>query len=373
MVICLRVFVATVGASLISNYCRDRGVGQDGLMRDRRVAVGELVGYLKSAEEEGRLLRACAETNTLERVIGKGDFIYFLHSETDEGVVCAEALKEFYEGRGYGVRVEEVRGLRYDDRKFKVIGLHSLVNRLTEIVEGERRNGREVVFAATGGFKAEMAYTTITALIHGVEAYYIHERFDDVISLPVIPLFFSPDLWFRHEEDVKWLAEEPRSEEEIKRRFGEDLKYFWALLEEVEKGKFGLSPAGWLAQRVFTGETIREIRLRGDPRLNLEAGGHRTVWGLGGQHINLNDIPDKDARKLLKRLLSLQEVSKVRLGEFKITGQKETFLEYRGIKGAAVKYRLHSKGYGIQDVEAVANSPGGAEAVRDFIGSKAYP
>ncbi len=369
----MRVVVATVGASLLSNYCRDAGVGQDELMRDRRVAVRELACYLRSAEEGGSLLRACAEANTLERVIGKGDFIYFLHSETDEGVVCAEALKEFYEGRGYGVRTEEVKGLRYDDRRFKAVGLHSLVNRLTEIVEVERREGREVVFAATGGFKAEMAYTTITALIHGVEAYYIHEKFNDVISLPVIPLFFSPDLWFRHEEDVKWLAEKPRSEEEVRERFGEDLKYFWALLEEVEKGRFGLSPAGWLAQRVFTGEAVRKIHVRSDPRLNLEAGGHRTVWRLSGRYINLNDIPDHDARKLLKRLLSLQEVSKVRLGAFKVTRQKETFLEYQGIRGTAVRYRLHSRGYGIQDVEAVANSSEGAEAVREFIGSKAYP
>ncbi|MEM2156730.1 MAG: putative CRISPR-associated protein [Candidatus Jordarchaeales archaeon] len=368
----LRVVVVTVGASLLSNYCRDAGVQQDALVGEGE-GVGRLVEYLSGCDADW-LYRACAETNTLERILKPGDSLVFLHSETVEGRMCAEALKIFYEGKGYGACVEEVKGLKYDERRFSIIGLHSLINMLVEIFEREHLSGRDVVLAATGGFKAEMAYATLAALLYGVEVYYIHERFNEVVSLPAVPLFFNPDVWLRHLEDVEWLVEKARSSEEIRKRFGDDAKYFWALLVQVEKGEdlYQLSPVGWLVYRAFGESKARKVMLA-HGRGFVKAGGHTNVWKINAEILPLKEIPDEDARRLLRRLLSVGGVKEIRLGRFGISKVAETYVKHQETKGVLVRYKLYSRGYGYQELEVVTESPEDAKTLEDFIGSKAYP
>lgn len=364
--------VVTVGASLLSNYCRDAGVRQEVLLSDERGAVDALVGYLEGEKGEQWLHRACAETNTLERILENGDTLVLLHSETVEGRVCAEALKRFYEGRGYSVSVKEVRGLKYDERKFSTIGLHSLINVLVEVFEEGRRLEGGVVLAATGGFKAETAYATLAALLYGVDVYYIHERFNEIVSLPAVPLFFNPDIWIRHLDDIKWLIESPRSYDEVKNRFGDDLKYFWALLERAEGG-YVLSPAGWLVYRAFNLGEVRKIAFVLG-RNTVKVGEHSNLWKVKASGVlPLRDIPDEGARKLLGRLLSIEVVKEVRLGRFKLVRATETYLKHQETKGSLVRYTLYSRGYGYQELEAITEKPDDTKVLEFFIGSKAYP
>ncbi len=369
----LRVVVVTVGASLLSNYCARRGIQQASLLESGRAAE-ELVGYINSGSGADWLYRACAETNTLERILKQGDSIIFIHSETEEGRICAEALKAFYSGRGYWADTKVVKDLKYDERRFSIIGLHSLINMLIEIFESERRSGNDVVLAATGGFKAEMAYATVASLLYGVEVYYIHERFNDVISLPAIPIFFNPDIWIKHEKNIEEIAQAPKTKEELEEMFGkEDLKYFWALLDVAGEGRYRLSPVGWLIYRVFIQNKTRKVSLalRKDYYVEV-AGGHGNIWGIRGERVSLSSIRDEDARRLLKRLLSISGVNKVRLGRFNTRRSKETFLKHQSTSGSVVRYELHSKD-GIQELEVIAESTEAAETIEELIGSKAYP
>ncbi|MEM1658148.1 MAG: putative CRISPR-associated protein [Candidatus Jordarchaeales archaeon] len=365
--------VVTVGASLLSNYCRDVGVRQEVLLSNEKSTVDALVGYLKGEKDEQWLHRACAETNTLERILEYGDTLVLLHSETVEGKVCAEALKRFYEDRGYNVSVKEVKGLKYDERKFSTTGLNSLINMLVEVFEEGRRLEGGVVLAATGGFKAETAYATIAALLYGVDVYYIHERFNEIVSLPAIPLFFNPDVWIKHLDDIKWLIESPRPYDEVKNRFGEDLKYFWALLERVERDLCMLSPAGWLVYRAFSSGDVKKIALILG-RDAVKAGEHGNLWKVKAAKIlPLRDIPDEGARKLLRRILSVGGVKDIRLGRFKLGKATETYIKHQETRESLVRYILYSRGYGYQELEVITESPTAAKILEEFIGSKAYP
>jgi putative CRISPR-associated protein (TIGR02619 family) len=59
-------------------------------------AYNEVDRWLKEADTTA----ASAETNTLARLdLAESDILVLLHSDTPEGLFCAERLKAFYEGR----------------------------------------------------------------------------------------------------------------------------------------------------------------------------------------------------------------------------------------------------------------------------------
>jgi len=98
----MRVVAVTVGTSLLRN-AGGRG----------------LPDFLRSTEPA----KACAETNTLYRLLEGGERLVFLHSETEEGRACAQALCSFYSERGHEAETRLIPGLRYDEERSRGWGL----------------------------------------------------------------------------------------------------------------------------------------------------------------------------------------------------------------------------------------------------------
>ncbi len=227
----MRTILVTVGTSLLTNAKRD--------LKEQEPNEQQLANYLNHTEAS----RASAETNSLSRILEKGDRIIFLHSQTDEGKRCAEALVRHYNHNGYETRVIEVPDLTYSESRFKMRGLRSLVATLIDQIRWEKKQGREVLINATGGFKAEIAYATLVGLLFDVPVYYIHEAFRDIIEMPPTPINWDYSLLASYEDFFEWINADLRSTAEVDKRL-RGLPEEVRLLLTEEEGFTMLSPAG---------------------------------------------------------------------------------------------------------------------------------
>ena len=143
----MRSILTTVGTSLLTNAKRH--------LNRSDIHDQHLTAYLTATPAE----QASAETNSLSRLLQEEDRVILLYSDTPEGKQCALALQRLYTSQGYSADVVVVAHLTYTEQRFKMRGLRSLVATLIDLIRRERRQGREVCINATGGFKAEIAYT----------------------------------------------------------------------------------------------------------------------------------------------------------------------------------------------------------------------
>ncbi|MBM3269228.1 MAG: putative CRISPR-associated protein [Candidatus Sericytochromatia bacterium] len=177
-----QTIIATVGTSLLTNHDKD-------LPPEKRrpwlgqPQIGDLsraVAWLGDTEPE----LASAETNTLWRLdLRPDDIVHLLHSDTPEGLECAETLETFLRD-GWGqrhVRLHRLPGIHYEPD-----GEGSALERLAFLLRtliGASEESR-VTLAATGGFKAEVMVMAIAGQENGVPVCYVHERFRTLVYLP---------------------------------------------------------------------------------------------------------------------------------------------------------------------------------------------
>ncbi len=229
----MRTVITTVGTSLITNARDSLGL-KDGMPTDQQIA-----NYIRHAASE----KASAETNSLSRLLVEGDSIVFLHSQTEEGLKCAEALRRHFAHKGYRAELREVKDLLYTESRFKMRGLRSLVSIIIDIIRKEKKQGRKVVLNATGGFKAEIAYATLVGLLFDIPVYYIHEIFKEIIEMPATPISWDYSLMADNEEFFEWLYESERPTPEVDARLKSLPPEIRLLLVELEDVTT-LSPAG---------------------------------------------------------------------------------------------------------------------------------
>lgn len=232
----MNAIISTVGTSLLGK------AGQ--YFAKSGLSSTDLVNFLKLIRNDRE---ASAETNSLSRILyrlkNEENKLFFLHSETEEGRICAEALKEYYLGKGYQAEGVEIKHLSYRESHFKFRGLRSLVSKLVEILLAAKKRGETVYINATGGFKAEVAYATLVGVLFDVRVYYIHEAFQDIIEMPPVPLDWDYSQLAEYEEVLSWFKEDLRPKKEADARVKALPSEIRLLLSE-EEGYVFLSPAG---------------------------------------------------------------------------------------------------------------------------------
>ncbi|MEN3183593.1 MAG: putative CRISPR-associated protein [Atribacterota bacterium] len=224
----MRTILNTVGTSLLKNAAFSG-----------KPTVPDLVRFLKMTDPK----KASAETHALRHIMREDDALVFLHSETEDGALCAQALAVYYEDKGHEVRTVLVKDLSYRETDFRLRGLRSLVGKLFACIREEKQKGREVLINATGGFKAEGAYATLVGLLCNIPVYYIHEIFQEIIPMPPLPIDWDYSYIAEHEEILEFLSQDLRTRFEFREQFPKIPKEIHTLLEEEENYVF-LSPAG---------------------------------------------------------------------------------------------------------------------------------
>lgn len=234
----MRTVLVTVGTSLLANARRALGAPEPD--------EDELARYLAQADP----VTASAESNALSRLLQERDRVVLFHSQTEQGRRCAEALRRHF-ARRYDVDLVEVADLTYTESRFKLRGLRRLVALLAHRIEKERRQGREVVINATGGFKAEIAYATLVGILFDVPVSYIHEQFNELIEMPAMPVAWDYSTFADWEQFFAWIdGEEPRPTSEVERRWPHLPSEVRVLLEE-DDGYTYLSAAGLALRKAY--------------------------------------------------------------------------------------------------------------------------
>ena len=210
---------------------------------------------------------ASAESNSLHRMtIDPNAIVHLLHTDTQDGKVCAEALKDLLSGRLLKgkklcktIELYRVQGLQVDDRdKFRREGINSLFSALDKLyTEAGKLDDRDIALNITGGFKAVVPYVTLFGLLYRIPVVYIFERSNALITLPPAAINFDFDRMAQAAEAIVLLEQEGAITRD---RFFEHIDpnpthwerdWFDALLEE-EDGLVTLSAFGHLACRVVS-------------------------------------------------------------------------------------------------------------------------
>ncbi len=229
------VILTTVGTSLLANARRE-GWAQD----------KEILAFLERDPK-----KASAEMNALLRIWQKGDEVVWLHSDTEEGARAAALLERFWQQQGVPCRRVRIAGLAYEAQGFADYGLKNFVRTLAGEVRKAARRQQEVIINATGGFKAEIAYATALGLVFKVPVCYIHEMFQEIVTLPPSPFGWDNALIAWDEGFFDWIDAEPRPTAEVRSRaarMGEEVE---VLLEDTPDGYTMLSPLGQAYYEAF--------------------------------------------------------------------------------------------------------------------------
>lgn len=178
-----RAVIVTVGTSLLSTY-RTR---QDDSKRSTK-EINEEVLKAYVIEHAGDLPRLCAETNSISKKhLEAGDYLYFVTGENHESRLCGKILSELYAG-SHLCETIYVKGLVPDARQFRDLGMKNLIQELVGVIE---RHNSNAVIHATGGFKAQIAIATLIGILFHLKVHYLYEDFQELVSLPEVPLHFD--------------------------------------------------------------------------------------------------------------------------------------------------------------------------------------
>lgn len=67
-------------------------------------------------------------------------------------------------------------------------GLYNFAKKLFEVIVEYKQKNWELIVIGTGGFKAQIPYTSLLAVIFHISVYYYHQLFNHIIRLPNIPI-----------------------------------------------------------------------------------------------------------------------------------------------------------------------------------------
>lgn len=208
--------------------------------------------------------RAGAEIQSVRDLVARGygatdSLIVLFHSATEPGRAVTRVLVRHFRGQGHRVEVREVEHLQDDHAKlFKTKGLRNLAKLLCQVVR--ERGAAHCAVNATGGYKAQIAIAAILGQALGVPVYYQHERFDEVVAFPPLPVSLDQGLWMRwsglfaaldRQELVRWHDVEPDWDPRLE-----------PLVERValDGGEcLDLSPVGQLFHEAFQGQRGAEF------------------------------------------------------------------------------------------------------------------
>ncbi len=183
--------------------------------------------------------RLCgAEINTVQESIQRGRValrhLIFLVSDTERGRQTGEVLTHYFRARRdlhlQTVEYDVVEGLQdADPKRFRSQGLRNLVRRIGHWV---RHFGREyVAIDATGGYKAQIAVAVLLGQAMDLPVFYKHERFNQIIDFPPLPVTFDWEVLAQHADLLHLLV---RGELLSRDEMGDFDERLLVLLNEVE-------------------------------------------------------------------------------------------------------------------------------------------
>ncbi len=239
-----KFIISTTGTSVGTNIRRDI-FSQDLTDETIKTIRNEIKGtFTKKGIDE-----IAAETKSLNKIgIDKSTHIAFVHTDTKDGKLCAEILKEWCLNQwNCHVSLYHIKGLQVKDALlFSKEGVKNFLKRCIDLME-EYEYTHDIIINPTGGFKGIVPYTTLVGMIFSKPIYYIFENSDALIRLPIIPINYNGELLDKCAEKLRQIEENTaiHTDEFWNKIDFYEKEKFSPLIEE-EGGSVTLSPVGML-------------------------------------------------------------------------------------------------------------------------------
>jgi putative CRISPR-associated protein (TIGR02619 family) len=175
----MQTIIMTVGTSLLTNPDKNLEPQRPWLGQKNIGDPEQALAWMKRTDLE----LISAETNTYLRLDPtSNDALILLHSETPDGLECAQILKLFFEQElgQQQVSLVPLPGINYELEGSSLERMAELLKQLAESARGI------VTFAATGGFKAQAMIMAVVGSQLGVPVCYIHEQYKSLVYLPYL-------------------------------------------------------------------------------------------------------------------------------------------------------------------------------------------
>lgn len=154
--------------------------------------------------DNGIAKRASAEIASIQSILSRGYLddskdLYLLTSDTEEGKISGEVIREYFLGNFQSVYVIDIKGLNTDDSAiFRDEGLLQLVKSTSTIIYEKRNKQEECIINATGGYKAQISFVGLIGQVLRIPVYYQFEDFKEIIKMPSMPISLDNQLWLRN-------------------------------------------------------------------------------------------------------------------------------------------------------------------------------
>lgn len=156
----------------------------------REHTAERLARLLKANQVERRL--ASAELNGIGAVLDCRESPrvqhLLVHTDTIVGQAAAELVQKTLAQDGSSVEMLTAPGLRTDDAASFREALADLTWQLEEQVPSYRRQGWEVIFNLTGGFKSINAYIQALGMLHADRCVFLFEGVASLMAIPRLPI-----------------------------------------------------------------------------------------------------------------------------------------------------------------------------------------
>lgn len=211
----MKTYVCTCGTSIVANS----GIS---IERLKHLPLSEWTNrkdYIEAVRESvcnslARLSLPRDLTDTSAEIKGlvkmgvtSADRVILIASDTVDGRLCVELVKEFLEEREISskgqIEIKTIAGLQATDGAvFQREGLKNLLAYLVGL------ENDELVLNPTGGYKSIVPYISLIGMLFNKPVRYIHEDSNDVLTLTNLPVMLNDDLILLVEPKLKRIEQE---------------------------------------------------------------------------------------------------------------------------------------------------------------------
>lgn len=162
------------------------------IVEARRAALleaGEAAARKMSAEINGFV--GCYLRDGGKLSDAAGDLHFLIHTDTWQGRLTAEMLRDWGEARGVAmipILIEDLNTASLDEFR---LGIGNLIRWCADTLPGCRASGRRVAFNLVGGFKSLQGYMQTLGMFYADETLYIFETGGELLSIPRMPVDFE--------------------------------------------------------------------------------------------------------------------------------------------------------------------------------------
>lgn len=161
--------------------------------------VEERREHLLSARDEAEIRRLSAELNGFigcyrragDLADAAGDMHFLICTDTFQGHLTADLLREWGEKRGITMTVQPIEDLNTRDMSAFRLGINNLVEWCSSVLPGYRQSSWRILFNLVGGFKSLQGYMQALGMFYADETLYIFEAGGELLSIPRLPVDFN--------------------------------------------------------------------------------------------------------------------------------------------------------------------------------------